>query len=97
MFLNGGELGGFRLLDEEIVAAATTAAPGSEHGDAGQAYGYGWFVFPDGSYGHGGSDGTYAWIDPAREIIGLVFTQSPGGRIPWEQFRRVVEASIGDE
>ena len=94
MFLNGGELEGRRLLDEEIVKAATSAAPNSGHGDEGAAYGYGWFVYPDGSYGHGGSDGTYAWIDPSREVIGLVFTQSPGGRIPREQFRRVVEASI---
>ena len=94
MFLDGGQLEGRRLLEEDVVKIATRPAPGSAHGEEGLAYGYGWFVFPDGSYGHGGSDGTRAWIDPAREVIGLVLTQSPGGEIPWEQFRRVVEASI---
>lgn len=98
MFLYGGELEGRRLLEERNVAAATSVAPGSAHGREGAAgYGYGWFVYEDGSYGHGGSDGTYAWIDPKREVVGLVFTQSPGGKIPREQFRRVVEASIYDE
>jgi CubicO group peptidase (beta-lactamase class C family) len=91
MFLDGGELNGRRLLEEKSVKAATAAAPGA--GD----YGYGWFLYGDGVYGHGGSDGTYAWIDPKRGIIGLVFTQSPGGDIPRDQFRRVVEASIYDE
>jgi CubicO group peptidase (beta-lactamase class C family) len=92
MWLDGGELGGARLLSEESVATATR----SQTGIAGAAYGYGWTTAEDGSFGHGGSDGTWAWVDPAREIVGLVFTQSPGGRIPAEQFRRVVEASLAE-
>ncbi len=101
MYLNGGILEGTRLLSEESVAAATrshtegirnTAERGSP-----AAYGYGWQVDSDGSFSHGGSDGTWAWVDPAREIVGLVFTQSPGGRIPREQFRRVVEAACASE
>ena len=87
MFLNGGELDGRRLLEKESVEAATTPKPGAP------SYGYGWGVTPRG-YGHGGSDGTFAWVDPEHEIVGLVFTQSPGGAIPREQFQRVVEASI---
>ena len=95
MFLRGGELEGKRLLEEKSVEAATSIAPGSVHGREGrEGYGYGWYIYGDGVYGHGGSDGTFAWIDPKREIIGLVFTQSPGGAIPRNQFRRVVEASI---
>ena len=57
-------------------------------------YGLGWQVSADGTYSHGGSDGTYAWVDPNREIIGIVFTQTPGGRNPRAQFKRVVEASL---
>ena len=40
------------------------------------------------------ADLTYAWVDPTREIIGIVFTQTPGGRNPRAQFKAVVEASI---
>ena len=29
-----------------------------------------------------------------REIIGIVFTQTPGGRNPRDQFKAVVEASV---
>jgi CubicO group peptidase (beta-lactamase class C family) len=41
-------------------------------------YGYGWRVGKDGVYGHSGSDGTAAFIDPANNLIVLFFTQSPG-------------------
>ena len=56
-------------------------------------YGYGWST-RDGTYGHGGSDGTNAWLDPEREIIGLVFTQTPRGRPPLERFRQMVNLAI---
>jgi CubicO group peptidase (beta-lactamase class C family) len=92
LWLDEGELDGVRLLSEESVATATRNQTGLED----ERYGYGWATADDGSFGHGGSDGTWAWVDPAREIVGLVFTQSPGGRIPSAQFRRVVEASLAD-
>jgi CubicO group peptidase (beta-lactamase class C family) len=95
MFLSYGTLEGRRLLTRQSVEAATRKAPGSGHGPEGSAgYGYGWSIDADGSYSHGGSDGTFAWVDPKREVIGLVLTQSPGGEIRRDQFRRVVEASI---
>lgn len=92
MFLNGGELSGKRLLSPESVQAATTPKP-----PGAPAYGFGWGVPAKGLFSHGGSDGTFAWVDKEREIIGIVFTQNPGGAIPREQFRRVVEASVYDE
>jgi CubicO group peptidase (beta-lactamase class C family) len=87
MFLNGGTYGGARVLTPESIAAMT--AP---HADAGKdgAYGYGWFVAAGGVYWHSGSDGTYAWVDPAHDLFGLVFTQSPGGINPREEFRKIV-------
>jgi CubicO group peptidase (beta-lactamase class C family) len=87
MFLNGGVYGGARVLTPESIAAMT--AP---HADAGKdgAYGYGWFVGAGGVYWHSGSDGTYAWVDPAHDLFGLVFTQSPGGINPREEFRKIV-------
>jgi CubicO group peptidase (beta-lactamase class C family) len=47
----------------------------------------------DGSYYHTGSDGTMAWIDPSREIVGMVFTQSAGGVNPTARFRELVNAA----
>ncbi|MEM1094328.1 MAG: hypothetical protein AAGJ10_06965 [Bacteroidota bacterium] len=43
---------------------------------------------------HGGSDGTDAWIDPERGIIGLVFTQTPQGRPPVDRFRELVNLAV---
>jgi CubicO group peptidase (beta-lactamase class C family) len=57
-------------------------------------YGYGWQVYKNGVFAHGGSDGTFAWVDPNNGLIGVVFTQSPGGKIPRSQFMKVVEAAL---
>ncbi len=99
MFLNGGTYGGTRILSEASVRAATS--PQTRHiytaeqlPGVNSFYGLGWSVAADGTYSHGGSDGTYAWVDPNREIIGIVFTQTPGGRNPRAQFKRVIEASL---
>jgi len=51
-------------------------------------------VRSDGTYSHTGSDGTMAWVDPGRELIGMVLTQSPGGNNPAGPFRLLVEQSI---
>jgi CubicO group peptidase (beta-lactamase class C family) len=58
-------------------------------------YGFGWKVHRDGSFSHGGSEGTFAWVDPQLKIIGLVFTQSPGGKNPRDQFRQLVSQACG--
>ena len=93
-FLNGGVYDGRRILTEESVR--TMISPKSHisgEGDAASYYGYGWRL-SDGTYGHGGSDGTNAWIDPERELIGLIFTQTPRGRNPLQRFRELVNLSI---
>ena len=92
MVLNGGTYGGERLLTRESVARATSVQTGLE-----ERYGFGWSVSPEGVYSHGGSDGTFAWVDPTREVVGLIFTQSPGGRLMHESFRKLVEAAIDEE
>ena len=87
MYLNRGRYADARILSSESVTAAT-------HGEiasgAQTAYGLGWQIADDGAYSHAGSDGTMAWVDPAREIIGMVFTQSPGGRNPLREFQQLV-------
>ena len=60
------------------------------------SYGYGWSVSEEGVYSHGGSDGTFAWVDPARGVIGMVLTQTPRGRNPIDRFIELVNLSIGD-
>lgn len=94
MFLNGGVYDGARILEAETVEEMTSPQfPISGEGDAATYYGYGWNVTSE-WYGHSGSDGTNAWIDPEREVIGLVFTQTPRGRNPVARFRELVNLSI---
>ena len=93
-FLNGGTYDGQRILSEESVDAMTSPKIHiNGEGEAASYYGYGWRI-SDGTYGHGGSDGTDAWIDPEREIVGLVFTQTPRGRNQLARFRELVNLSI---
>lgn len=101
MLLGGGAWNGVRILSKESAAKAVKPHTRELYSDAEAAgqegfYGYGWRVGRDGVFSHGGSDGTWAWADPNREIVGLVFTQSPGGGIARlrEQFRKVVEAAV---
>jgi CubicO group peptidase (beta-lactamase class C family) len=91
--LNGGSYGNVTLLKPQTVKLMTTVhtppVPGSSGG-----YGYGWMLDGSGTYSHGGSDGTFAWVDPARNIIGLVFTQTPRGANPTQKFMDLVRLSV---
>lgn len=87
MYLNKGAYGDARVLTETSVAKATT--PHVKINETSH-YGLGWNVAPDGVFSHSGSDGTYAWVDPARDLFGLVFTQSPGGINPRDEFQKIV-------
>ncbi|MEY4177548.1 MAG: hypothetical protein RLY70_1122 [Planctomycetota bacterium] len=95
MFLDEGRVGSKRWISAAAVRAATAAHTRALFAPDVLAtqksfYGYGWQVFPDGRYGHGGSDGTFAWVDPRRELIAIAFTQSPGGKLPFDEFQRLV-------
>ncbi|KPK76858.1 MAG: hypothetical protein AMJ79_05205 [Phycisphaerae bacterium SM23_30] len=99
MFLNGGIYNGNQILQPETVETMTS--PQTAHiytprelERQSNFYGYGWNVSKDGVFSHGGSDGTYAWVDPNRKIIGLVFTQCRGARTPRAKFKELIEASI---
>jgi CubicO group peptidase (beta-lactamase class C family) len=56
----------------------------------GGAYGYGLFIFRPGdrhvhngalgsmsTFGHGGNAGSYVWVDPERDLIGVYLSVSP--------------------
>ena len=89
-FLNGGSYGDVRIISPESVRRMTTRYTPA----GGPAYGYGWSVDGNGVYSHGGSDGTFAWVDPARGIIGMVLTQTPRGQNPRREFVELVNRSI---
>jgi CubicO group peptidase (beta-lactamase class C family) len=90
LWLDRGRSGGVQLLTPENVTRATS--PHVADGDA--HYGYGWRIEADGVFGHTGSDGTAAWVDPAKQLIVIVFTQAPSGGVnPRSEFLRRVRAA----
>ncbi len=98
MFLNGGVYAGRRLLKPESVNEAVRPQTLAAHSPKGLAtrasfYGLGWVVSREGIYSHSGSDGTKAWVDPHRDLIVLVLTQSPGGDHPRDRFFNTVLAA----
>jgi len=97
MLLNEGTYNGSNILTKESVELLTSPKISAGETDS---YGYG-FSIDNEIYGHSGSDGTRAWVDPQREIIALVFTQTPGagreGGNPWEKFRDLVNLSIDNQ
>lgn len=94
MYLNGGKYGSAQVLTEASIRKATTGHVRIDQREG--SYGYGWFISDVGIYSHGGSDGTFAWVDPSRDLIGLIFMQSPGGQNPSDEFRKLVaEACTG--
>jgi len=101
MFLNKGIYNGKRLLKPVTVDLMTSPQTThiyskKEREQRDSFYGYGWSVSKDGIFSHGGSDGTFAWIDPNHQIIGLIFTQSPGGKNWRDKFMNLVNESIID-
>jgi len=87
MYLNGGRYGKAEILTRESVRKATSPLAKSSESTH---YGLGWSVGKDAVFSHGGSDGTMAWVDPSLDLLGLVFTQSPGGNNPVNSFQKLV-------
>jgi len=51
-----------------------------------------------GEYGWAGAGGTYFWIDPKEQLIGILMTQAPGpSRLYYRQlFKELVQQAIVD-
>ena len=88
MLLNGGELDGVRLLRTETVQSMTSNQIGARYNyvpEYGDGFGYGFGVRTAasstrdaasvGSYSWGGVFNTYFWVDPKKELIGVLMTQ----------------------
>jgi len=81
MLLNGGKLDGVRLLRAETVKTMTrNGLPDAVVAARGGATGWGLanvnVALDTGEYGWDGTAGTIFWIDPAREMISILMTQS---------------------
>ena len=94
-FLNRGTYGNVTLLRPETVKLMTTVH--TPPVPDGSGYGYGWSVDANGVFSHGGSDGTFAWVDPSQNIIGLVFTQTPRGANPRAKFMALVRLAVNEQ
>ena len=87
MTLNGGTFQGKRLLSAASVKVMTSVHSGSTRAgnSTGTGFGLAWEVTAEtqgtvplqsiGSYGHGGAFGTYGWVDPAKQLVGVFLTQ----------------------
>ena len=83
MLLNGGTYAGKQIINQESVQKMTYphskgVYSAEEIKQLSIFYGYGLNVMKDGVFGHTGSDGTAAMIDPDNNLIVILFTQSPG-------------------
>ena len=96
MLLQNGIANGQQILNERWVKEMTR--PQSEHCSAATNYGLGWVVrSAGGTFSHTGSDGTYVWVDPQRDLIGMVLTQSQSTTIPRQAFRQLIEKACQAE
>jgi len=88
MMLNRGQYNGVRILSPSSVDIMTRVHTGDlPTSGPGMGYGLAWAVarnaaaapLPEGAYGHGGRYGTYAFIDPRKEMIGIFLIHREGG------------------
>src|SRR5260370_14858827 len=91
MMLNKGTLDGHRYLSPAAVELMTTVQTGDLQAgfSPGIGFGLGWAVVkgPDGmfrlnslgTFGHGGAYRTYGWVDPAKDMIGVILLQRTNG------------------
>jgi len=102
---NKGEYNGVRLLSPASVASMTSVHTGDlKTGQPGAGWGLGWFVvkdaaqagslFPVGTYGHGGRYGTFCFIDPKNDLIGIFMIHREGGSEERQAFATMAEAAV---
>lgn len=85
LMLDQGKANGRRLLSPASVELARAV----HTEDTARTWGLGWGVLAKpgstlnlvsrGAYGHGGALGTYGWVDPAKEMVGVFMIQRVGG------------------
>ena len=102
MLLNGGELNGVRILKSKTVELMRY--PHLQYRKDG-AFGLGFHVVTrenseenersTGAYSWGGAAATTFWIDPEKELIGILMTQLLNNRYPFQgEFRTITYRSL---
>ncbi len=105
MMLNGGTLNGVRLLSRATVNVMTSVQTGDlTTNGPGMGYGLGWAVVRDaagtlpltpvGTFGHGGRYGTYGFVDPKNDLIGVFMIQREGGSQERLAFMEMAESAV---
>ncbi len=90
MMLNKGAYNGVRLLSPASVEVMTSNHTGSlRTSQPGAGWGLGWYVITEpggrlslaseGTFGHGGRYGTFCFVDPKRDMIGIFMIHREGG------------------
>jgi CubicO group peptidase (beta-lactamase class C family) len=91
MTLNGGAFGGKRILSKASVDLMTRVHTGDLRAgfSPGMGFGLGWAVVRNvegmfrlnsiGTYGHGGLYRTYGFVDPQKELVGIILLQRLSG------------------
>ncbi|MDX1979126.1 MAG: serine hydrolase domain-containing protein [Bryobacteraceae bacterium] len=90
LMLNKGVLNGVRLLSPASVEVMTAVHTGDLRTNGpGNGWGLGWYVVKDpqgelnlmsrGTFGHGGRYGTFCFVDPKRNMIGIFMIHREGG------------------
>ncbi len=105
MLLNGGELDSVRILNTETVELMHY--PHQKYHRDGWSYGFGFHVVTrenisknqrsTGTFSGGGLAGTNFWIDPEKELIGILMTQILNNQYPFQgEFRKSVYQALID-
>jgi CubicO group peptidase (beta-lactamase class C family) len=105
MMLNKGQVNGVRILSPASVEVMTRVHTGDlTTSQAGAGWGLGWFVIKDasgtlsllspGTYGHGGRYGTFCFIDPQKDLIGIFMIHREGGSDERQAFVTMAESSV---
>ncbi|MGI8835257.1 MAG: serine hydrolase domain-containing protein [Pyrinomonadaceae bacterium] len=114
MMLNGGIYKGVRILSRASVQAMTVVHTGDFMVNVPWSYGLGWGVYRErpssgafplvsiGSYGHGGLMGTFGWVDPEKDLVGIFMVQQHifQSKVPLsviETFMAMTYAAIPDD
>lgn len=111
MLLNRGELDGARILGTRTVELMASSHIGDLYGPtSGRAQGLGFGLTVEvvldpvlantrrgkGSFSWGGAFGTYFWVDPYNDLVGLMMIQTPNGDLRTDFINAVIQAIIED-
>jgi CubicO group peptidase (beta-lactamase class C family) len=105
MMLNKGQYNGIRLLSPAAVEVMTRVHTGDlATSQPGAGWGLGWFVIKEaagtlsllspGTYGHGGRYGTFCFIDPQKDLIGIFMIHREGGSDERQAFVEMAESAV---